>query len=150
MDDTYSTPGIYDRITGGGTLPDWYGEVPDFHDAHLNSLSLRSDRPSSIEIAFWRLGQSEFGSTVLTPADERTITFHLDGLVDVNLDHFGSQNVLYTLALRDAVDRPERAAWQDSLGLQDVEIILHASVGAKGFLRCRKVWIELGQSRIHS
>ena len=140
---TSETPtGIYDAVPGGPELLRWFGQTPTFHDAEILSLELRRKGQSFLRLHGW-INTGQVGPDRFFVLDRHAIvTFALEGVMDMRLDGFSRQNVIYGLILRRAPDRPER---RNTLSLkplpEDIEIELEPCYGLEGFIRARSVSI---------
>jgi len=72
------------------------------------------------------------------------VSFELEDIIDLQLEGFSHQNVVFGLTLLSAPDRPDRLPyyWLDP-SPNDVEIELEPCFGLDGRIRCRKVRIVL-------
>lgn len=135
---------IYREIPGGAELLQWFGEVPGFHDAEILGLDLRRNGQSELKIHGWIMTNeiAENGSIALDRC--AIVIFRFDDVVDLQIEGFNHQNVIYGLILRRALHRPER---RDHLSLpplpQDFEIELLPCYGLSGFIRARTLSITV-------
>ncbi|WP_245308766.1 Imm50 family immunity protein [Aurantimonas sp. 22II-16-19i] len=131
---------IYHQVPGGVELLQWFGQVPSFHDAEVLSLELRRKEPSVLRLHGWINTVRHDGSHVLDR--QAVVSFILGEVMDLQLDGFSHQNVIYSLTLRRAIDRAER---RGSLSVNplpdDVEIEIEPCYGLGGFIRARAVTI---------
>jgi hypothetical protein len=134
---------LYARIPGGLELLAWFGDVPDFHDAEVIEVSLHRNSASLLRLHAW--DQSEAGDQ---SAKHAVVTLRLEGILDLQLDGFSPQNVIYALVIRSAPERADRRPhYWDAPGLDDIEIELEPCYGLAGLIRCRKLSIELTPGR---
>lgn len=134
---------IYPEVPGGPELLAWFGRPPRFHDAEIVALNLRRRAETTLEIHFW-IVKNEVDSRGYFGLDKHVVvTFAIEGIVDLELDGFNHQNVIYSLELCRAKSRPERDP--DTLGAspKDYEIEMEGCYGMSGFIRCKKVSIRL-------
>jgi hypothetical protein len=123
----------------------WFGEVPHFHDAEIVSLNLNRRDPSTLTIHFWRrlAHAAGFAPNVMELEGEIVVTFTIEGIMDLQLDGFSHQNVIFGLALRRAPDRPDRRPFY---GLDssptDYELELEPCYGLAGRIRARTIRVE--------
>ena len=76
------------------------------------------------------------------------VTFTLEGILDLQLEGFSVQNVIYGLVLRRAVDRPDRRGYLSGNPLpDDIEIELEHCYGLSGLIRARSVAITFEPGR---
>ena len=137
-----TSTGIYHAVPGGPELLQWFDGTPTFHDAEILSLDLRRKGQSLLRLHGW-INTGRVGPDRFFVLDRHAIeTFALDGVMDMRLDGFSRQNVIYGLVLRRAPDRPERS---NTLSLKplpdDVELELEPCYGLEGFIRARSVSI---------
>jgi hypothetical protein len=105
------------------------GFAPSFHDATVEELRLSTAlNGTAIRMAIAHPDIFGEGRVIVTLA--------IGEVVDVDLDHFGRQNILYRLLLRPAVERPERWGYHRPLRADDLELELEASVGVSGYIVC--------------
>ena len=133
---------IYDAVSGGADLVRWFGQVPSFHDAEILSLHLRRTGQSVLRLHGW-INTGEIGHDGHFVLDRHAIvTFTLNGVMDLQLDGFGIQNVIGRLILRRAPDRAERRGHLTLDPLpQDIEIELEPCYGLSGLIRSRAAFI---------
>ena len=135
---------IYLDIPGGREIVEWFGIAPTFHDAEIVSLDLRRRAASRLRLHYWRRSREvdEHGHYVLDR--HAVITFILQDILDLQLDGFSPQNVVFGLILKRAPPRPDRkhfCAFDPSPN--DYELELEPCYGLNGLIRCRKVSVEL-------
>jgi hypothetical protein len=133
---------IYGDVPGGADLVSWFGEVPTFHDAEILSLDLRRDAQSTLRLHGW-INTGSVGQDGYYVLDRHAIvTFTLTDVMDLQLDGFSIQNVIFGLVLRRAPNRPERRGYLalDPLP-QDIELELEPCYGLSGLIRARSVSI---------
>ena len=135
-------PAIYPEVPGGAELLRYFGQVPSFHDAEILSLQLHRKGPSALHLHSWvntgAVGRD--GSYVLDR--HAIVTFTFEGIMDLQLDGFSKQNVIFGLVLRRAPDRPNRRAYLSLDPMpQDIEIELEPCYGLDGRIRARSVAI---------
>ena len=75
------------EIEGAAELTERLGEWPDFHDAEILEIRLHREEPSWLHI---QLPQVSRGGAA-------TVTFTLEGVSDLELADFSSQNVISSL-----------------------------------------------------
>lgn len=133
---------IYYELPGGAELLRWFGRVPSFHDAEIISLDLRRKGKSALSLHSW-VGTDKVSEAGFIVLDRHAVvTFTLEGIMDLQLDGFSTQNVIGGLTLRRATDRPERRGYLALAPLpQDLEIELEPCYGLNGTIRARSVAI---------
>jgi hypothetical protein len=136
---------FWSQLPGGREVIEWFGGVPHFHDAEIVSLTLDRSGPSRLAVHFFRLQHSPaFRPNVMRPANDAIITFEFDHIVDLSLEGFSPQNVIYGLTVRRAKPDPERAPY---FGIDsspdDYEIELEPCYGLAGKIRAKSVVLSL-------
>jgi hypothetical protein len=140
---------IYEEVPGGTDLVRWFGQVPSFHDAEILSLHLHRKGPSVLRLHGW-INTGEVGQSGYFVLDRHAVvTFTLSEVMDLQLDDFSNQNVIFGLILRRAPNRPERGLLDPRP--QDIEIELKPCYGLSGLIRARAVSItvEPGKPNAH-
>jgi len=133
---------IYHEVPGGPELLSWFGQVPSFHDAEILSLDLRRKQQSVLRVHGWITTDKVGATGYLILARQAVVSFHLEGIMDLQLDGFSVQNVINGLVLRRALDRPERRNYFSLAPLpEDIEIELEPCFGMDGLIRARSVSI---------
>jgi Immunity protein 50 len=131
---------IYRKIPGGAELLSWFGQVPSFHDAEIMSLELNRRGPSYLKIHGWIMNEKTDEEGHLVPKKHSVVTFELDQIIDLRLEGFSSQNVIYGLSIRHADPDPERAPNYSETGRpDDFEVTLEPCYGMDGLIRCRSI-----------
>lgn len=140
---------FWSSVPGGNEVIEWFGGVPDFHDAEIVSLHLDRGGPSRLAVHFFRLQQSSaFPEKVMESAGDAIVTFEFDCIVDLSLDGFSHQNVIYGLKLRHAETDATRAPYcAIDHSPFDYEIELEPCYGLAGKIRARTVRLFLEPGR---
>jgi len=134
---------IYADVPGGPELVRWFGKVPSFHDGEIVSLHLNRGAPSLLKVRVWNMTDRVDAKGYIVLERHAVVTFVLDGIMDLCLEHFGTQNVIYGLMLRRAPERPERRGHLTLIPHpDDIEIELEPCFGLNGFIRARSVSIS--------
>ena len=139
---------IYHEVPGGSELVRWFGQVPSFHDAEILSLHLRRKGQSALRLHGWIMTGEVGHDGYLVLDKHAVVTFALESIMDLQLEQFSVQNVIFGLALRRAFDRPDRRHYLSLRPLpEDIELELEACYGLCGLIRARSVAItfEPGQ-----
>ena len=131
---------IYDEVAGGADLVRWFGQVPSFHDAEILSLHLRRRGQSILRLHGWIMTGEVGQDGYLVSERHAIVTFTLSEILDLQLDGFSCQNVIFGLVLRRAPDRPGREVINPLP--QDIEIELMPCFGVSGLIRARAVSID--------
>src|SRR6478735_208635 len=135
---------IFETVPGGRELLDWFGRAPSFHDAEIMRLDLRRRAPSTLSLHFWNVRREldEQGAYILDR--HAVISFVMDELLDLQIDGFSHQNVIFGLMLRRAAPRADRRPFYAlDPSDDDYEIKLEPCYGLSGLIRCRKLIISL-------
>ena len=132
---------IIHAVSGGLELVHWFGQVPTFHDAEVISLDLCRIGQSTLRVHGWAWN-GKMGDDGFAMHKHAIVTFTLEGIMDLQLDGFSVQNVLFGLVLRHARTRPERQGYLSLSPLpEDIEIELKPCYGLSGLIRARSVVI---------
>jgi len=129
-DDAVQEP-VLRAMPGGAELIEWFGHVPWFHDDEIELLELQSPGACRLVIR---------ATIVATLAEVRScrVTFHIDEIVELKLEHFYRQNALFALRLRPAGSLPGPLYGAEP-SPSDIEMVLESAVGIEGIIRCRGV-----------
>jgi hypothetical protein len=133
---------IYEKIPGGPELLAWFGGEPSFHDAEIISLSLNRTGISVLEVCGWLTTGAVDADGYLVLEKHAVVTFSVEGIIDLRLDGFSRQNVIYGLVLRRAKDRGRANYYAAPAEPEDIEIELLPCYGLAGFIRARKLAIS--------
>jgi hypothetical protein len=116
------------EIAGAEALIQWFGEWPSFHDAEVLSLTLNRTGRSCVRIHTWEATREvdDKGFNVLRKHVQ--VSFFLDGLKDLELAGFSSQNVIFGLEIRRSEE-----------GLQ---LVLDPCYGVSGSLTAEAISVE--------
>lgn len=140
MRNELSTMMIYEDVPGGRELLEWFGEEPSFHDAEILSLRLNRAGQSTLKIHGWIMTLGAGGDLILHR--HAVVTFTLEGIMDLQLDGFSPQNVIYGLKLQRATDRGRNDYYPLPKSPDDIEIELEPCYGLDGVIRAKKVSIS--------
>jgi hypothetical protein len=133
---------IYHSVPGGSDLLSWFGQVPSFHDAEILSLYLCRRGQSILRLHGWIMGKIGHDGYLMLDK-HAVVTFMLEGVMDLQLDGFSSQNVIGGLTLRHAPDRADRRPYLTLTPLpEDIEIQIEPCFGMVGLIRARSVAIS--------
>ena len=130
-DDAVQEP-VLRAMPGGSELIAMIGHVPWFHDDEIEQLDLVS------------AGTSRLVLNVTLEASHVAIrscrvTFEIAEIVELRLEHFYRQNVLFALRLRPAGPPAEPVLYGAEPSSGDIEMVLEPAVGMEGAIRCRGV-----------
>lgn len=139
---------LYASIPGGPELLAWFGHVPGFHDAEIVRVVLNRRTLSTLSLHTWSsTGQTDPQGYFILDR-HAVVTFELDDVLDVQLEHFSPQNVIFGLQLRRAGARPDRMPYYAAdASPDDFEIELQPCYGLSGHVRCRRVSISFAPSK---
>lgn len=134
---------LYAGILGGPELLAWFGRVPSFHDAEVVRVVLNRRAPSTLSVHTWRLTNQVDAQSYFILDRHAVVTFELEDVLDVQLEHFSPQNVIFGLQLRRATTRPDRMPhYFGDASPDDFEIELDPCYGLSGYVRCRRISIS--------
>jgi len=139
---------LLSQIPGGLELIAWYGREPSFHDAEIISLSLNKCAVSQLSLHSWMM-TSEVDTQGYYVLDKHAVvTFHLEDIVELQLDGFSPQNVIYGLNLRRARHCPNfRDSYAAAVSVDDIEIELEPCFGLNGRIRCRRLSVAFAPGK---
>jgi hypothetical protein len=137
---------VYRDVPGGDELLNWFGEVPDFHDAEVVSMTFNRRGTSELKIHGWVMRPSETRGEIILDK-HAVVTFRIEGIMDLQLDHFSSQNVIWGLTLKRAVDRGRSNYFSLPEDASDIDLELAGCFGVEGFIRAKKIAISLTPGR---
>lgn len=103
---------IYSSIAGGKELVNWFGRVPDFHDAEILDLHLKRAGASTLRIHGWNM-TSKVKNKKFVLEKHAVVEFSFGWIVNLERDQFNQQN---------AIDRLEvsRVRHQEKLDVYEV------------------------------
>jgi hypothetical protein len=135
-------PHIYDEVPGGPELLRWFGRVPSFHDAEIISLDLRRSGKSFLRVHGW-VGTEQVDENGYIVLDkDAVVTFTLEEIMDLQLDGFSHQNVIFGLKLQRATERGRSNYYALPQSPEDIEIELEPCFGLDGVIRAKRVSIS--------
>ena len=123
----------WDVISGSGRLLEWFGEWPNFHDAEVLELYLSRNGVSRIRIQTWLTSDVVDERGYFRRDKETVVTFHLTGIVDLEIKDFSVQNVLACV---------EVSAKQDV-----TRLVLWPCYGLGGYIEARHVEVGIEPTR---
>lgn len=127
-----TTAELLDEIPGGRQLMEWFGgRVPSFHDAEVLGLALdRRGARCTITVHTFQV-TSEVDAKGFFLLDKHVkVSFHLEGVENLELNDFNEQNAIYELALSRTAEK-------------GVRLELDRCHGLFGFVESRALKIEL-------
>jgi hypothetical protein len=87
-------------VEGADTLYDWFGYWPDFHDAEVISLYLNRAGESSLVIHTWEVTSEIDRRGYYVSARHVVVEFLFEDILDLKLEGFNQQNVIFGLELQ--------------------------------------------------
>jgi len=109
-------------LDGFDTVVQWFGVWPSFHDAEIIILHLA------------RTGESVLRVYPYHPEKPAAVDFVLEGVTDLELGSFSSQNVIFSLDLEAVVDQTKEKA---------IRLTLRPCYGLAGRIDARRVRVKL-------
>jgi hypothetical protein len=114
-----TTAQLLNGVPGGQQLLDWFdGRVPSFHDAEVVDLSLdREKARCRIRVHAFQM-TSEVDAKGFFVLDKHVlVSFHLEGVANLELNDFNQQNVIFGLALSRTAEQGFRLELDPCHGL---------------------------------
>lgn len=115
-------------VAGAEALVQWFGKWPSFHDAEVLSLELNRVGTSCVRIHTWEMTGEVDAKGFYVLRKHMKVSFSLDGLKDLELAGFTSQNVIFGLDIRRSEE-----------GLQ---LVLDPCYGVAGSLTAEAIRVE--------
>ena len=84
-------------IPGADSVVSWFGSWPTFHDAEVLGLQLNRKGRSWIKIYAWNISRRTYekdGKQYFILEKHAVVTFLLEGIVELEMHDFSSQNVV--------------------------------------------------------
>ncbi len=127
-----TTADLLNEIPGGRQLLEWFdGRVPSFHDAEVLGLVLdRRGARCTVRIHTFQRTSEVDAKGFFVLDKHAQVSFHLEGVTNLELGDFNEQNAIYGLALSRTAD----------LGIR---LELDRCHGLFGFVEARALKIEL-------
>jgi len=110
------------KLPGSDAVVRWFGGWPSFHDAEIIGLNLV------------RTGESVLRVYPYYPAKPATVVFIFEGITDVELAEFSSQNVISSLKTEEVIDQTKEKA---------VRLTMAPCYGLAGRIDAANVRVEL-------
>ena len=117
-----------EALPGGRALISWFGQILSFHDAEIVNLSLDRSASSILTIYCFRMTDEVDTRGYFIPDKHALVTFQMDDIIDLKLDGFSVQNVIFGLTISK---RPDSDPGYD--------IDLEPCFGLSGRLSCRSL-----------
>jgi Immunity protein 50 len=120
---------VTDEVPGAKELIEWFGYWPSFHDAEILDVKLDRSDQSTVRIHTFEITDrvSKQGSYICTK--HVIVNFVLNGITNLHLDCFNSQNVISGLDLRQTDE--------------GYELTLEPCYGLEGTITANVVHLEL-------
>lgn len=138
---------IYEDIPGGVELLAWFGRQPTFHDGEILSLTLNRSGISELKIHGWITTDQVDANGYIVLDKHAVVTFGFEDIVDLVLDGFSHQNVVYGLTLNYAIDRGRPVSGHLPHEPTDIDIKLEPCYGLEGFIRVKKLTVSFEPGR---
>ena len=93
---------VPDYIANHSAVVGFYGHWPSFHDAEVRAYKKPSaaDPSLSFTLRTWRMTDQVDSKGFFVLKDHSLVSFHFDGLADVDMDSFQAGNILFGLAFQ--------------------------------------------------
>lgn len=109
-------PSLTVEPEGAEAVRRWFGSWPSFHDAEVLEVHLVRDGVSRLRVHCWIMSDCVDKDGYYVHEKEAVVTFELEGLKDLELADFSSQNVLSSLRV-DRLDGGWRLSLWPSWGI---------------------------------
>lgn len=124
---------IRQNIAGGEQLYEWFGYWPSFHDAEVIEVHFSRSGASWLKIHTWHTTNDVDSSNFFITNKDIVVTFKLKDVLELELDEFNHQNVIFGLELKPVE--------------QGIELELEPCFGASGRLVAKQVEIEIAPGK---
>jgi hypothetical protein len=118
-----------DEVMGAAELIAWFGHWPDFHDAEVLECTLRRTEKSTIRIHTFETTNKAGKNGLFITTKHVIVSFLLEGVTDLHLEGFNSQNVISGLLLEHSTE--------------GYQITLCGSYGIQGTITANRVYLDL-------
>ena len=92
-------PTELESVNGAQDLFDWFGYWPSFHDAEVVCLNLNRGAACSLVLKTWEMTKEIDVRGYYVQAKHVIVEFVMKEVVDLNLNGFNHQNVIFGLAV---------------------------------------------------
>lgn len=92
-------PPELETVNGAKNLCDWFGYWPSFHDAEVIWLHLNRRTTSSLVVHTWEMTKEVDEQGYYVQAKHVVVEFLMNNIVDLNLNGFSHQNVIFGLMI---------------------------------------------------
>ena len=113
---------------GAEELITWFGSWPSFHDAEVLSIELRRSGLSSLSVHAWEMTGDIDPQGFYVLRKHVVVIFSFEGISDLQLADFSSQNVISGLKLQQLDD--------------GYELSIFPCYGVSGYIRAKQVRIS--------
>jgi hypothetical protein len=110
------------ELPGSDLVTKWFGIWTDFHDAEIISLNLQ------------RRGESSLRVYPYFPDKPATVEFLLNGITDLELADFSSQNVISSLTIERLTNKEGEA---------ELRLQMYPCYGMAGYIDAKQVQVRL-------
>ena len=111
------TESAFGSIPGGPALIEWFGFVPNFHDAELVEVRLASNDTSTLRIRAFRMTDKVDGRGYFILDKHAVVTILLEGVTYVALNHFNLPGIIFDLKVT-STERGFELVWTGSYGVE--------------------------------
>ncbi|HNB24080.1 MAG TPA: Imm50 family immunity protein [Candidatus Melainabacteria bacterium] len=124
---------IRKNIAGGEQLYEWFGYWPSFHDAEVTEVHFSRSGASWLKIHAWHTTNDVDSSNYFITNKDVVVMFKLSGVLELELNEFNHQNVIFGLELK-AVE-------------EGIELELEPCFGVSGRVVAKRVEIEIAPGK---
>ena len=110
------TDTLMERVPGGPAVIDWFGRVPQFHDAELLKIELSSIRNSTVLIHAWNMTEVVGSDGHYLTDRHAVVTINLAEVSAINLSDFHQTGIIFGLELTD-LQSETQISWTSSYGV---------------------------------
>ena len=105
------------RLPGGQAIIDWFGRVPEFHDAELLQIELSSGRGSKMLIHAWNMTDAVTAEGFYVTNQHAVVTIHLTAVSAVSLNAFHQKGIIASLEVLE-LQSEMQISWTSAFGVQ--------------------------------
>ena len=134
---------IYKSIPGGTELLLWFGDVPRFHDAEVESISLNRAKPSHLILHLSKMAEKIGIDGFLVVEKRAAVTFVFEEIVELQIDGFNHQNVISELRLNWVSTVSGISIGNHQAERPEVyELLLEHCFGLSGYISARNISVS--------
>ncbi|MGY2051422.1 Imm50 family immunity protein [Methylobacterium sp. JK268] len=135
---------VYGEVPGGPEPVRYFGLVPTFDEGEVLRPHLERSRLTTLRVHGWIVTDNIGLDGRLFLNRHSVVTFTLHDVKELSLNGFNCWNVIGSLVLRPALDRPDRRNYIASdTASDDIEFELEPCYGLSGLIRNRAVAISI-------